>query len=121
MFIKSINWIDKDLQEAEIIVSDGQIEVLCFSHPFQKAINAVLEEPIHCLYAENLVLTQEQSISINKSNGYFGYSLRGKLIDKKNKLVRLGDIIICLEDAYISDSIPKNSYVEFDVSRLDLY
>lgn len=121
MFVKSINWIDEDSQEAEIIVSDGCIEVICFSHPLKKGINSVLEDSIHCFDAENVVLAQEQSVYVNKSNNHFAYSLRGKLVDKKNKLVHLGDIILCLEDAYISNGIPESSYVEFDVSRLDLY
>lgn len=121
MFVKSINWIDEDSQEAEVIVSDGCIEVLCFSHPFKKEINSVLEDPIYCFNTENVILAQEQSVSVYKSNNHFAYSLRGKLVDKKNKLVYLGNITLCLEDAYISNDILESSYIEFDVSRLDLY
>jgi len=121
MYVKTINWIDQDSREAEVIVSDGHIELLCFSHPFKKNINEKLKEPIHCFDANNVVLSKEQVIYANKRDNFFSYSLCGKLVDRKNKLVCLRDIKLCLENAHISSDIPNDSYVEFDVSRLDIY
>ena len=121
MYVKTINWIDKNSREAEVIVSDGCIELLCFSHPFKNSINEKLEEPIHCFDVDNVALAQNQRTYANKKSSYFGYTLCGKLVDKDNKLVYLGNIKLCLESAYISNDIPEGSYIELSVSRLDIY
>ena len=55
MFIKSIEWIDKESQEAEVLVSDSSFSVTCFSHPFNKRLGERLVDPIHCLDVENVV------------------------------------------------------------------
>lgn len=121
MFVKSINWIDEEALEAVVTVSDNYIDILCFSHPFKKSIGETLIDPIYCFDAENVILSHEEITSANKNNSTFGYSIRGKLISKENKLVLLGNIKLCLEDAYIPDSILEGCFIEFDVSRFDLY
>jgi len=93
MIVKSVNWIDEDSREAEVVNSDGYNEVLCFSQPFEKFVNDAIKEPIYCLDVENLMLAKEYATCINKSGSHFGYFLRGKLIDAKLKL-------ICLENIY---------------------
>ena len=121
MYVKTINWIDKNFQEAEVIVSDGCTDLLCFSCPFNKTVNEELKEPIRCFNVNNVFLAQQLAVHVCKNTSFFGYSICGKLVDRKNKIVILGDIELSLEDAYIPYDIPENSYIEFEVSRLDLY
>lgn len=121
MFIKSINWIDEEALEAEVTVSDNNIDILCFSHPFKKNIGEILIDPIYCFDVENVILSDKEITCASKNNSTFGYSVRGRLINKESKLVLLGNIKLCLEDTYISDSIPEYCFIEFDVSRFDLY
>lgn len=121
MFAKSVSWIDEESLEAEVTVSDNHIDVLCFSQPFKKSIGEILSEPIYCLNLENVFLSEEKNSYIKKNNSSFGYSIRGELINKEEQLVRLGDIILCLEDGYIPNDIAVHHFIEFDVSRLNLY
>ena len=121
MFIKTIKWVDKEAQEAEIIVSDGSIDILCFSCPFIRIINDILVDPIYCLDVQNVVISNEETNYVKKSNTYFGYLICGKLTDKKNKIVYLNDIKLSLEEAYIPPDIPENGFIEFNISRLNLY
>lgn len=121
MFIKSINWIDEEALEAEVTVSDNYIDILCFSHPFKKNIGETLTDSIYCFDVENVILSDKEITCANKNNNTFEYSIRGKLINKENKIVLLGNIKLCLEDAYIPDSIPEHCFIEFNVSRFDLY
>ena len=121
MFIESISWIDEESQEAEVIVSDGHISVLCFSHPFNKNVGDSLTEPIYCLDAENIIIANERVYNAKKGDSAFGYSICGKLIEKNSNTILLGNIELCLEDAYMPTDIPEGSFVEFDVTRLSLY
>lgn len=51
--------------------------------------------------------------------GYFSYRLFARVVDACNRRVQLGDIEIEL-DCPLPKDIPNNSYVSFDVGRLDL-
>ena len=120
MIVTSIEWIDKSIKEAEVTVSDGKFSVICFSHPFNKTVNSTLSEPIYCLDIEGLMITDNEIFSANRTDVY-GYSICGKLIDKDNKIVLLGDIRLCLDNAHIPGDILSGSFVEFSVSRLSIY
>lgn len=51
--------------------------------------------------------------------GYFSYHLFARVLDVRNRRVQLGDIDIVL-DCPIPKDISENSYISFDVTRLDL-
>jgi len=121
MFIKSVEWIDKDSQEAEIIVSDGEFDILCFSHPFTKNINDKLSEPIFCFDATDIMITDESQLLANRDGNSYRYFVRGKLFDKSKKIVKLGELTLCIEDSYVPTDILENSFIEFSVSRFNLY
>ena len=53
------------------------------------------------------------------NHGYFSYRLYAKVLDVRHRCVQLGDIDIEL-DCPIPKDIPANSYISFDVARLDL-
>ncbi|AOY76022.1 hypothetical protein [Clostridium formicaceticum] len=121
MFIKSVNWIDEESQEAEVVVSDNSFELLCFSHPFRNKLGEELIEPIYCFDVSNVVLAFEQIPYAKKNKNSYGYSIRGLFINKDDKIVLIGNIKLCLEDGKIPSDISEGEYIEFDVSRLDVY
>jgi hypothetical protein len=121
MYIESIKWLDEAIREAEVTVSDGHMSIVCFSHPLSKKINVNLTEPVYCLNPENIVTSIGQAGFAKKYDNAFGYLICGKLIDKHNRIVLLGNIMLCLEDAYLPTDILENSFIEFSVSRLTIY
>ena len=121
MFIKSVEWIDKDAQEAEIVVSDGKIDILCFSHPFTKNVGVELLEPIFCFDVTDIMITRESQILVKRDGDSYRYFVRGKLFDKNEKIVKLGGLTLCIEDSYIPKDLSENNIIEFSVSRFNLY
>jgi hypothetical protein len=120
VFIKFIEWLDEENREAEVMVTDGVFDVLCFSHPFNKTLNDVLTEPLYCLDANQIVISNEQVAFANKGSISYGYSICGKLIDKKKQLILLGKIMMCLDSSDIPKDICEGDFIEFSVLRLDL-
>ena len=123
MFIKHIDWLDKEAREAAVLLSDGIIVILCFSHPFSGVVGDKLTEPIHCLDAENITVADNHKAYVKRKNslGYFGYSVCGKFIDRKNQIVLLGNATLSLGNVYIPNDISEGSYITFDVGRLDIW
>lgn len=116
MFIKEIKEYDKISQEADIIVSDGQFEILCYAHPFElKKSKWVLST----LFAENIMISFNKEPSVQKKDGYFDYKLTGKILNKSKQIVSVGEIIIEL-DGHIPNDLVEGNYIEFECMRIDL-
>jgi len=121
MLINSIEWIDKEIGEAEVLISDKDFCIKCFSQPFDKDIGTSLIDPIYCMNVENIKISYETISHVEKKENYFAYSICAKLIDKTNKIALLGSIQLCLEDSFLPADIQEGNFIEFDVSRLDIY
>jgi hypothetical protein len=121
MFIKAISWINKDIQEAEVLVSDNFFELLCFSQPLKKHIDEEFKEPIYCFGVSDVMLSTERTSYVKKKDDAYGYFLRGEVLNRNDQIVRLGYIELCLDDCYIPNDIKNGEYIEFNVSRLNIY
>jgi hypothetical protein len=119
--IKEINWISEEALEAEVTITDGQFELLCFSHPFEKKKGEQLLEPLYVLDPDEIVRLESPSLRIEKLNNAFDYLIEGKLIDKKSGLVKLGDIIIEIDSHFIPGDFRDDDHISFRCNRLDIY
>ena len=117
MFIKEIRDYDVEAKEAEIVVSDGQFEVMTYAWPFENTqsgkfrLNAFMTDQV-------MRATRKISFVEKSENGYFAYRLQGKIINVEKRIVSVGKIEIILEDCIPKD-IRQNEYVEFTVTRVD--
>lgn len=120
MYIKAVTWINEAANEAEVIVTDNKIDLVCFSHPFKKAINEVFVEPIYCFNVNNVVLANEENFYAIRMKNMFRYNFRGVIANLEEKIVHVNNIVLSIIDAEIPKDIPEGGYIEFSVSRLDL-
>lgn len=71
------------------------------------------------LFVTNIVSENALQAPQKTNCGYFSYRLFARVLDVQNRCVQLGDIDIVL-DCPIPKDITKDSYISFDVVRLDL-
>lgn len=121
VIINNVNIISESSLEAEIIVTDGINELICFSQPCKLIANQRLTEQLYCFNNKNLIRSNCQEYYIEKLKEPLAYNLIGKLIDKKNNLVIVGEIVLKLEEASIPKDILENEYVSFYCQRIDIY
>jgi hypothetical protein len=117
---------DEDAQEAilEIVTSlyeatqAPQVSLRVCCHPISLP---VISNKISLLgFLVTNIVSENALQAPQKTNcGYFGYRLFARVLDVRNRCVQLGDIDIVL-DCPIPKDIPKDSYISFDVVRLDL-
>ncbi len=121
MIIKEINWISEEALEAEVTITDGQFELLCFSHPFKKEKGEQLSEPLYALDPNEIVRSESPSLRIEKLNNAFDYLIEGKLIDKESGHVKLGNIVIEIDSHFIPGDFKDDDNISFKCNRLDIY
>ncbi|WP_394747812.1 hypothetical protein [Spongiimicrobium salis] len=121
VIIKEIKWISKDALEAEIIVSDGENDLLCFSHPFKMNEGDQLIDPIYAFEASKIQKLDALSFKIKKLKGSFDYSIQGQLMNKELGIVKLGNILIDIGNDFIPSDLKNNDYISFNCERFDIY
>ena len=116
IWIEKVNWLDKDNGEADIYLTDGIYNVVCFSSSFYGDEEQEFKGQIYSYEAENLY----KKCEIRKKDDGI-YHLEGKMVDRENKIVRIGEFVISLSNSQIDKDILLNDYIEFEISRLDIY
>ena len=117
MINNKIVYFDKNAQEAHIIVSDGQFDILCYAQPYRDEAE---EFDLLGFMTENIMRADTNEYQVEKiDEGYFAYRLQGQLLDKSKRIVAIGEIEIILEDRIPKD-IQDDEFIVFHVKRVDL-
>ena len=119
MFIKRIESFDKESGEADVYVSDGTYEVLCYSCSFNEALKSKQIDCIYALGCEDVYKSSLQSFDMIKNQSYYAYSFVAQVISKSLKRVRVGELIIEI-DSYIPNDIFDGEYVWCSAQRFDI-
>ncbi len=120
MKIKNIKWICIDSAEADVVITDGEYDIICFSHPCNYSVGMIVNEELSTLNAKNVMRHDRKEYIVNQSlNGNSNYFV-GQLINKSDKIVSIGDFQIEI-DSYIPNDINDGEYIQFSCSRVDLY
>ena len=117
---------DEDAQEAiaEIVTSLHELEqhpkvlLRVFCHPISTPVISG-KISLFGFLVSNIVSKNALQTPQKTNYGYFSYRLFARVIDVRNSRVQIGDIEIEL-DCPIPKDILVNSYISFDVIRLDL-
>lgn len=119
--INNITMISEVSLEAEVSITDGINELVCFSHPCNLTVNQRIKEPVHCFNNKNVVRADNDNCHIEKQKYSLAYNISGKLIDIKNNLVKVGEIVVQLESGAIPKDILEDEYISFYCQRIDIY
>ncbi|MDE7454209.1 MAG: hypothetical protein K2M64_00065 [Clostridia bacterium] len=122
MYIKKIIKLDKDDIDADIIVSDGKFDLLCYAWECENSVGDTNFELSPLMGHADIMTGDKREYKIQKlEDGHFDYKLQGKLIDieKCRGKVQIGAIVI-KDVCWIPRDIKVGDYIEFTVIRLDV-
>lgn len=121
MFVKKIYSFYEDSGEADLIVSDGTYDIICFCSLFQNELQIIPKiKEIETFMCDGIMRVDAENYLIDKKTDYYSYHLQGKVLDVDRHIVSVGNIIIKL-DKPIPKDIKNYEFIEFDVLRLDCY
>lgn len=120
MKIIKIEWLSRESLEAEVVVTDGTFEVTCFAQPLNYQVGSELIEPIYCYNVTNIVKSDNNEYNIEKLAEYFAYNFTGKIVDKKNELVMVGELLLELDNNMLPGDIREGDFISFSCQRLDV-
>lgn len=120
MYIKKIKWLDEICKEAEVEISDERISVICFSQPCIYSLGQKITKPLECINAKSIMRTDGKEEKVECVEQKYGYIICGRLIDETG-VVRVGDILLHLDETYIPKDILIGNYIYFHTDRIDLW
>ena len=119
MHIQKIMRFDKKSKEAEVIVSDGAYEILCYAFPIDTIRIGMIVGGLSGFSCGNVVRAVRQHCAVSKLPSYFAYHMTGIVLSKQERIVCVGGLKIRLDES-IPNDISDGEYVSFEVQRLDL-
>lgn len=119
VLVKKVKWINKDIQMADVILSDGVNYIECFCSNCNILEGHIFSDIIYGIFVENIIISYKMEYVIDIKNG--GYRISGKLVDIKNSILQVGEFKIDLSDGHIPKDIKQNDWIEADVLRIDIY
>jgi hypothetical protein len=121
MRVESIEWISKEAEEAEVVVSDGRFSCRAFSQPCSLSVGQVLEEPLHVFGAKNIMLStaEEQGMELQVEGG-LAHRVTAVFQDLQRRRLIVGGIELILDD-YVPGGIQAGDMINFECARIDVW
>lgn len=120
MYIKKILQISKDDNEADIIVSDGVFDILCYVNPLVAIATNSRIISIYGFMCTDVYRTDKQVDSVEKLPEYYAYRIIGKIFSKAEHIIQIGEIMIHI-DSEIPNDMEDGEYVSVKVLRFDAF
>ncbi len=121
MYIKKILDYDDFSGEADIIVTDGVHEIMCYCHPIENPQVNQNVKSISTLAADKIMTAPYEEPNVKKTDeSYYSYDLIGKIINIDESLISIGELIIKL-DGYLPGDIQVGDIVKLYAVRMDAH
>lgn len=121
MRIEALDWISKEAEEAEVVVSDGRYSCRAFSQPCSLVVGQALQEPLHIFGAKHVMLSADDEQELRPlSTGRLSHKVTAKIQDLRSKRLSVGGIELIMDD-YLPGGIQDGDTIEFECARLDIW
>ena len=118
MQISSIkHWSNQD-KEADILVTDGEYQLLCYARPFSWKECQTEVAALYAFGCGNIVKSENCAVKISKQMDYYAYELSAEVLSKVERTVKLGQLVLHL-DAALPGDVQNGDYVTFRLQRID--
>ena len=110
--------LDDEGDEVLLEISNNNIKLYAFCYPFISKRSKQDKVTLYALFASNIGPSKSIQPPIRTNTSYFSQRIYAKVVDVKERCVRLRDINIILDTPIDSSFLP-GSVIVFDVARLD--
>lgn len=117
MFVKEIKDYDSFSAEADIIVSDGEYDLLCYCYPADECIVGAKVLSLNALFTQNVKKCTDINFKTEKLSDYYSYKLFGNIRSVENAIICVGGLEIELNCKFPGD-LKEGDFIECEVSRI---
>ena len=115
-YIKNINYIDKDVNEVEITLNDGQVELIAYCYNYRE-VNPIT---LGAFMTSNVMISDDKTFKAT-NDGNYSHTIQGELYSKELGKVRVGKFFISIDKEEIPGDVFDGDFITFECVRLDAY
>lgn len=119
MLNQKVEWIYEEGNEAIINVSDGNIEITCFAHPYDASLSLSNKHIFYGVDTSHIVKNFNQTFLAERINKSLAFAVNGRVLSTQDALVQVGSFIIRL-DVHLPLDIVDYEYISFTCERIDV-
>ena len=119
MKIKKIISFDNETKEADILISDGDFELIVYAHPLSNLEN-IQNFVIIPFLTKNVIKSEKKEFAIIKDDkSFYSYHITGKIKSKSKGIITIGNIRINEFTDFPGD-LKDGDFINFNCLRFDL-
>lgn len=112
-------WLDKETKEADLLVSDGEINFIAYCSRYVASNHKNIS--LLSLYSSNITLAYNlPEIVKDEAGGFYSYVVVAKVLNVDPPCVELTNAITIELDCAIPRDIQKGQFIQFSTERLSL-
>jgi len=115
-YIKNINYVDKDVNEVEITLNDGQVELLAYCDNYHEITPMTLS----AFMTSDVMISDDKTFKAT-NDGSYSHTIQGELYSKILGIVRVGNFYISIDKEEIPGDVCDGDFITFNCTRLDAY
>jgi hypothetical protein len=120
VIVQKIDWLSKESLEAKVTITDGFFKIICFSFPCYLKEGERIKNFLRPSFITEIKYSDKAAYSVKKNkDDYFAYYFIGGLADKKNGIIRIGNIYFDLSES-VPENLNKGDFVFFNCGRVDI-
>ena len=113
-YIKNIKFVDSDVNEVEITLNDGQVELLAYCDNYHEINPTTLS----AFMTSDIMINDDKTFKAT-NDGNYSHTIQGELYSKMLGIVRVGDFYISIDKEEIPGDVFDGDFVSFNCTRLD--
>lgn len=121
MYIQEIEWMNRSILEAVLVVSDGEYNLTCFACPCQYSIGDCVNGLLECLDVSDVQTSGSNATRVTRKGKGFQYAICGCLNNFSKGIVQVGKLKLHICPNRIPKDIYDGQFIQFSVERIDLY
>lgn len=115
-YIKNINYVDKDVNEVEITLNDGQVEFLAYCDNYHEITPMTLS----AFMTSDVMISDDKTFKAT-NDGNYSHTIQCELYSKMLGIVRVGNFYISIDKEEIPGDVFDGDFITFKCERLDAY
>ena len=119
MYIKEINWLDKENSEAIVEISDSKNVITCYAYSLEYNLGENIKENLEALEIKDVIsvdrIQKEKVIMDGLSCNVIG------VLCCKKCVLKIGDLLINIQKESVPKDIKDETKVSARITRVDLW
>jgi len=120
MKVVEVEWLSREANESVLLLSDGNVELPVFCHPFKGQKGDTLAGELHAFEVSEVVSVKDSTSQVIIAPDGLAVRAIAQVLSVSDNTVEIGEFVVELDELLPKD-VGRGDWVEFSCDRLDYW